>query len=76
MQFAGDRAAAHGITRLQDDRSQPGLGKIEGGCQAVVASTDDDDLTHVRVSEMIFIAAFRPGAPMIPPPGWVAEPHI
>jgi hypothetical protein len=24
----------------------------------------------------IRIAAFRPGAPMIPPPGCVAEPHI
>ncbi len=29
---------------------------------------------HARVSARIFIAAFRPGAPMMPPPGWTADP--
>ncbi len=30
----------------------------------------------LEVSLMIRIAAFRPGAPMMPPPGWVADPHM
>ena len=31
---------------------------------------------HRCVSAMIFSAALRPGAPMMPPPGCVAEPHM
>ena len=30
--------------------------------------------SHLRFR--MFSAAFRPGAPMIPPPGWAPEPHI
>jgi hypothetical protein len=32
------------------------------------------ELAHM--SFRIIIAAFRPLAPMMPPPGWVADPHM
>jgi hypothetical protein len=37
-----------------------------------MTTADDNNVGHLRIS----IAAFRPGAPMMPPPGWVADPHI
>ena len=51
------------------------FGEIKRGNQSIVAGADDNDhqLFHSR---RIFFAAFNPGAPMMPPPGCVAEPHI
>ena len=51
--------------------------------QPVVPRTDHDDVAladhralHHHCSARIRLAALRPGAPMIPPPGWVADPHM
>src|SRR5687767_531494 len=68
------RASADHGPALENRDLVSGLGKIEGRCHAVVARADDDDRAQRLPSLMIFRAAFRPGAPMIPPPGWVADP--
>jgi hypothetical protein len=76
MNVAGRRAAADRAARLEHDRLQPGPGEVVRRHEAVVACADDDERAHARVSARIFRAALRPGAPMIPPPGCVAEPHM
>ena len=46
--------------------------------QPVVAAPNHNDivcLAHSPRSLRISMAARRPGAPVMPPPGWVAEPH-
>src|SRR5262249_8898018 len=43
--------------------------------EAVAPPANNDDVDHHAFARMRR-AAFRPGAPMMPPPGCVAEPHI
>ena len=76
MNLAGSRAATNGVTCLQHDRLHAGLRQVEGRDQPVVSPADHDRRLHRRLSARMRIAAFRPGAPMMPPPGCVAEPHI
>src|SRR5687767_11908012 len=86
--LVGDGRAADDGTPLQDQRLISSARQVEGGNQAVVAGADDHDLFHGQssgdaihsyfpppASLSILIAAFLPGAPMIPPPGWVADPQ-
>jgi hypothetical protein len=75
VDFAGDGAAADDLATLEDERLQSGLCEVKGSNETIVPTANDDDAIGVRrqeaylVSERIFIAALRPGAPMIPPPG-------
>ena len=73
------RAATNSLTALQHKRLQPAFREITRGDQTVVTTTDDDDV----VLQTVFFQSFnnckaplRPGAPMMPPPGCVAEPHM
>jgi hypothetical protein len=45
------------------------------GDELVHSAAQDDDAVRQRCSPSIVNAAFRPEAPMTPPPGWVPEPH-
>src|SRR5207302_3001827 len=76
--------AADGVAPFEDQRRKAGFREIVGGHESVVSSADDHDTIQRRghqsvprfQSPRIMLAAFSPGAPMMPPPGWVAEPHI
>ena len=80
--FVSNGCAADNCAALEDERLVPRLGKIKRRDEAVVARAENDDIAlrrhgyRVPLSFKISSAARRPGAPMIPPPGWVAEPHI
>src|SRR5579862_3352532 len=87
MEFIGDRGAPDLRVAFQHEGFESSLGQIKRGDEAVVASADDDDIAlrvSVRrhayaaplMSFRISSAASRPFAPMIPPPGCVADPHI
>ena len=82
--------AADRLASLEHDGPQPGLAEIGRGDEPVVPAADDDRVVPVgralvqrRHGQAAFrprafrtsSAAMRPFAPMIPPPGWVAEPH-
>ena len=81
-EFVGNRRAADNRAALEDERLVPRLGEIERRDQAVMPRAENDDVAlrrhgyRVPLSFKISSAARRPGAPMIPPPGCVAEPHI
>ena len=73
--------AAGNIAAFENQRSESGLCQIESSYQTIVSATDDDDAPrfacHQRFHDVsIVFAAFSPGAPMMPPPGCVADPHI
>ena len=90
-QFGGRGRTAHRRAPFEDHGPQPGLPQVRGGDQAVVPATDDDRVVAVRRGGVAPVdqrqaafrprarrtssAAIRPLAPMIPPPGWVDEPH-
>ncbi len=87
MKFFRDRRSAHLRAAFEHERLESSFGQIEGGDQTVVSATDDDDVArfgHLASSGhqaafpsfRISSAARRPGAPMMPPPGCVADPHI
>src|SRR3974390_2151563 len=83
MKFFGNRAAANQWTAFKDERLESSPGKIEGSNQAVVPRTQDDDIARRGHGQLLPLecfrissAASRPGAPMMPPPGCVADPHI
>src|SRR6059058_2051604 len=82
MEFFGNGSAAHRLAALEDDRLVAGFGEIKRGDQAIVTGADDHHrgLGHQMrppfQSLRICRAASRPGAPMMPPPGCVAEPHM
>ncbi len=75
-----------------EDRHPPAVLREVGGCdEPVVAGADHDDVgpwsghayAALPLSPRLPLrpfstssAAIRPGAPMMPPPGWVADPHI
>ena len=69
---------------FENEGRESRLGEIERGDESVVSAADNDyalAFTRHQIfprfqSERIFRAAFSPGAPMIPPPGCVAEPHM
>ena len=74
-----DRTAAHDTRRLEHDDPPARARQIRGRDQAVVAASDNDDVVARHYDLPPFStasAAFRPGAPMMPPPGCVADPHI
>src|SRR5208282_6539485 len=87
VKLVSDGGAADLRCALEDERLESSFGQIEGGDEAVVASADDDDIAGaVRLrrhsyaaplmSLRISSAASRPFAPMMPPPGCVADPHM
>ena len=88
MKFVGDGRAANLLAALDNQRFVSCLSQIEGGNQAVVPATDNDNIAlarpalvwHVQaapfLSFRISSAAKRPLAPIIPPPGCVADPHM
>ena len=71
---------------LEDERPEPRFREVRGRDQTVVAASDDDRVVSLpchaqaaflaRSERRTCSAARRPEAPMIPPPGCVAEPHI
>ena len=72
---AGDPAA------FQHERRESRFREVEGRNQSIVAGANDDNslrsARHQRFQSLrIFFAALSPGAPMMPPPGWVADPHM
>ena len=82
------RAADASSRRSRTTVRSPAFAEVGGGDQAVVAAADDDRVVAVRrravaTAQAAFrprarrtsSAAIRPLAPMIPPPGWVDEPH-
>ncbi len=83
--------AAHAVAPLEDEDPLPRLREIRAGDEAVVPPADDHHVVAghqatalpARWRSRAFLcvfrtssAAMRPGAPMMPPPGCVAEPHI
>ena len=74
------------LVALEHEDLLTGLREVGGRDEAVVAAADHDDverlLRHQAALRPFFFslryssAAIRPGAPMMPPPGCVAEPHI
>jgi hypothetical protein len=70
--------AARVLPALHHDDPASGTGKLRGADEAVVAAAGDDGVVaHPRPRDFrSSSAAMRPGAPMSPPPGWAAEPHI
>ena len=72
MELVGNRRAANDRTPLEHERLQATPREHSGRRQSVVPAADEDDVDHLRISS----AAFRPGAPMMPPPGCVADPHM
>jgi hypothetical protein len=84
--FIGRKEAARTGAALEDEGLQPRLPEVRGRDQAVVAGPDDDRVVSLpgqvqaafleRSERSTCNAARRPEAPMIPPPGCVAEPHI
>src|SRR4029077_10323995 len=77
---------ADALVALEHEDLLTGLREMGGRDEAVVAAADQDDvellLRHQAARRPFFFslrysrAAMRPGAPMMPPPGCVAEPHI
>ena len=72
--------SAHALAPFQDQRRKAGPGEIGGGHETVMATADDHRVpapldgghrqaTFRPVARRTSIAAIRPLAPMIPPPG-------
>ena len=82
MKFFGDGGAADYGAALEDERLVAFFREIERSDESVVAAAENDDVAlrgHAQLlpeSFRISRAARRPGAPMMPPPGCVAEPHM
>ena len=75
-EFGGRRRAADRLMPLDDDDRSLAFGERGGGDQAVQAGADDGDVVgHRRPPWSTRIAALRPGAAMMPPPGCVADPQ-
>src|SRR5579872_5354086 len=76
-----DCAAADDTAALQYQGMKSGARQIKCSHQCVVAAANDYNVArrgHYEIPQScrICLAARRPGAPMMPPPGCVAEPHI
>ena len=82
----GGQGAARPASPLENQRPEPRLRQVRRRDQAVVAGPDYDRVVSLpghpqaaflaRSARRTWSAARRPDAPMIPPPGCVAEPHI
>ena len=82
MEFFGDGGAADDIAAFENERPVALFREIKGRDQRVVATAENDDVA-LRRPLSVFPRVFQnfqrrqpPGAPMMPPPGCVAEPHI
>jgi hypothetical protein len=83
VKLFGDGDSSDLLATLKHERRKTGPRQVRGGDETVVPASDDDDsrlarhytFPHFRSFKSL-TAALRPGAPMIPPPGCVAEPHI
>ena len=68
--------------RLEHEHAQPRAGEAGRGREGVGRGAQEEDvaLAHEslpsRSSRRMAMAALRPGAPVMQPPGWVLEPHI
>src|ERR1700687_5300569 len=83
MKVFGDGRAAYLGAAFEHQRFESCFGEIEGGDQTIVSATDDDHIARFGhwayatfPSFKISSAARRPGAPRMPPPGCVADPHM
>src|ERR1700751_4267207 len=82
VKFFGNGCAAGLRAAFEHQRLESGLREIEGGDHPVLTATDNDDVAllghHAApfASLRISSAESRPGAPMMPPPGCVADPHM
>ncbi len=83
MELFGDRGAADHFAAFKDERLESALGQIKRGDQGIVAAANDHDILSHGHGQLIprfqslrmARLARRPGAPMMPPPGCVADPH-
>src|ERR1700690_2762564 len=82
MKFFRDRGSTDYGAALQHEGLETFFREVEGGDECVVPTANDHDIArwgHGYFSPRSFrisSAANRPFAPMMPPPGCVAEPHI
>ena len=84
MQLFGDGASPEDFATLEHQWRKAGLCQVRSRDQPVVSRADDDDpvaggghYAWPRLESLsIFLAALSPGAPMMPPPGCTAEPHM
>ena len=83
MKFISHRRAANLRVALDHQRFVSRLGQIKRRDQPIVTAANDDDVAlrpHSYAAPLmsfrISSAARRPFAPMMPPPGCVADPHI
>ena len=81
MNFLSNRRSSGNLALLEHECRETCFCQIKRSNQSVVARADDDNAFRFSRhqffhSRRIFLAAFSPEAPMMPPPGWVAEPHI
>src|SRR5438876_584124 len=92
MKLLGHRSAADHFPALQHHRLESAFGQIKRGNQSVVPPANNHyflsewhpqfpacaraELFAPFHSFKITWLAILPGAAMIPPPGWVADPHI
>jgi len=84
--FLGSQKAARPASPLENQCPEPRLRQVRSRDEAVVAGPDYDRIVSLpghsqaafleRSARRTCSAARRPDAPMIPPPGCVAEPHI
>jgi hypothetical protein len=70
------RGPANCTGRFQQNHGS--LGPREDGCgdQSIQTAANNHYIRHATRSPITFMAALRPGAAMMPPPGWVADPHM
>jgi len=79
MELVAGSQAAGRFAAFEYGHLAAGPGQHAGRGQTVVASADDDGVVfcvHNSPDTNNDFAANYPGAPMMPPPGWVADPHI
>ena len=75
-ELLGCQRATYTVATLEDERLQPGLREVCSRDEPVVTASHDDRVVGHQSERTTWRAARRPDAPMIPPPGCVAEPHI
>jgi hypothetical protein len=82
MKFFSYSGAADDGAAFENERPVAFFRKVKGRYERVVPAAENEDVAlrgHAQllpVSFRISSAARRPGAPMMPPPGCVAEPHM
>ena len=81
VKFFGDGCTTNNRAAFENEGPKTFLREIERGDEGIVPGAENHDIAldgHYLcpASFKISSAARRPGAPMIPPPGCVADPHI